>query len=244
MGVAGGSCGDESRFFIAQNQAPRETCEISAEPGRAYMGTGTLDASLIGPITPYAYGMYPVLQNDLPRAGQEGAPEPNRLTVEAFTVRVELDRAAHAAARQVFDDLAASESGRKFLTFEHPFAATIEPGGGRIASGVDVFPGEVVRRLRSAGAFQGVSLIRASVIVRARGRGTNRVVETPEFRFPLDICDGCLRRVVGACPLPKIEYQGHACNIAQDQPVDCCTEAGSVRCPALVGTSTTPATEP
>ncbi|HEY0714573.1 MAG TPA: hypothetical protein VGF45_17945 [Polyangia bacterium] len=231
-------CGEESRFFVVQNQAPSDMCEISAKPDNPFKGTGRLDAALIGPGETDAYTIFPLLQNDLPRAGQEGAPEPNRLTVEAFMVRLELDRTAPAAARKVFDDLAASETGKRFLAFEQPFAATIDPGGSRISSHVDAFPAEVVRRLREAGAFEGVAAIRTMVNLRVRGRGLSRVVETPEFRFPLEICDGCLARVVGACPLQKLENAGHGCNIAQDQVVDCCTEARGVRCPASVSTTT------
>jgi hypothetical protein len=40
--------------------------------------------------------------------------------------------------------------------------------------------------------------------------------------------------VVGTCPIAKIENPGNACNLAQDDVVDCCNDGRDVRCPAAV----------
>jgi hypothetical protein len=240
--VLGASCGDETRFFIVHNQRPDQGCAVSPEVAHAYAGQGRLDASLVGDSSAYAYSLFPLLQNDLPRSGQPGANEPYRLTIEAFLVNLELDKDAPAAARQVFDELGANDATRRFLAFEEPYAATLEGGGGRLAAGVHVVPAEVVRRLKSAGAFEGVAAVRMMVKLRARGRGQNGAIETPVFRFPLDVCVGCLLNLRGACPVAELANPGNVCNLAQDDLVDCCMEGRSLRCPAPVADKTAPST--
>jgi hypothetical protein len=237
-GTAAG-CGDEGRFFIVQNQSPEAGCLISAEAEHGFRGRGRLDVNLVGDDAAFAYAIYPLLQNDLPRSNQAGAPEPNRLTIEAFTVALELDGEPPAAARKAWDDLLATESGKRYFSFEERIAATLEAGGARIGASVDVFPAEIARRLRASGALAGVASVRTVVKLRARGHRQAGTLETPEFRFPLEICAGCLTNVLGACPVTKRENEGHACNLAQDLPVDCCTQSGGLRCPAPLADKTT-----
>ncbi|HEY0706429.1 MAG TPA: hypothetical protein VGG33_06520, partial [Polyangia bacterium] len=128
-------CGDESRFFIVQNQVPGAGCVISAEQTEAYIGKGRVDVSLVGDEQPVAYSVYALLRNDLPAVGESGAPEPNRMTIKGFRVAVRLGDSPPAAAKQVFEALAADETGRRFLDYDLPWAGTIEPGGGSLSAG-------------------------------------------------------------------------------------------------------------
>jgi hypothetical protein len=43
----------------------------------------------------------------------------------------------------------------------------------------------------------------------------------------------------GSCPIAARRFAGNACNIAQDDLVDCCLEGGVARCPAPVKASAT-----
>ena len=232
------SCGEETRFFIVQNQVPQEGCVVSGERSKAYRGDGRLDVSLVGDTQLNAYRMYPLLQNDLPAAGVSGAVEPNRLVVKAFRVTLELDGDAPAAARQAFDALAA-----ELRSYEEPWAGTLEPGGATIPAGVTVVKGEVARRLRDAGVFDAATHLRVAARLRAVGARAEGDMTSMEFRFPIQLCSGCLVSGGGTCPIAERRFAGHACNIAQDEPVDCCRDGTALRCPAPVATrpmTTTP----
>jgi hypothetical protein len=235
-------CGEETRFFIVQNQVPsvdNGSCSIPSAKADVYAGEGTLDVALVGGGTVAAYDMYPLLQNDLPRAGQAGAVEPNRLFVKGFRVKLDLDPSAPASARQVFDAMAADATARRNLAFDEPWSGTVDPGGGVIATGVTVVTGEVARRLASAKVFDTVPTVRVFARVQALGSREQGDVETPEFRFPIKVCAGCLVSFLGKCPVAVRTHQGNACNLAQDRAVDCCSANDQLVCPAPVMAATT-----
>jgi hypothetical protein len=239
-------CGDESRFYIVQNQVPlaaNGSCSIPAGRGQQYAGDGVLDVALVSPTAVSAYDMYPLLQNDLPRSGAGGV-EANRLFVKGFRVRLELDAAAPAPARQVFDALAADETARRNLAFEEPWSGTVDPGGGVIATGVHAFPGELARRLAAAKVFEAAPTVRVFATVQALGAREQGDLTTPEFRFPINVCAGCLVSQLGPCPVAARTHNGNACNLAQDDAVDCCTSDAGMICPAPVKTTTSPTTAP
>jgi hypothetical protein len=231
---AAAGCGEENRFFIVQNQVPDEGCVVAGQRSTAYRGEGVLDVSLIGETQTHAYRLFPLLQNDLPSAGSKGAPQPNRLTVKGFRVRVGLGADAPPAARQLFDVMAADELGRRYLSYDEPWSGTLEPGGSTVSAGVTAVPGEIARRLRASGLFQDLPQLHLMATVRAVGARQAGDLDTPEFHYPITVCDGCLVAFAGACPIATRQFPGNACNVAQDEPVDCCLEGGIPRCPAPV----------
>jgi hypothetical protein len=246
LAVVHAGCGEEARFFIVQNQVPAEGCVVPGAKSDVYRGEGHIDVSLVSDERAFAYRLFPLLQNGLPSSGGGmGGPQPNRLVIKGFRVTVELEPGAPAEARQVFDALAADATSRRFLSYEEPWSGTLDPGDSK-AAGVGVFPGEIARRLRDTGYFDGdgTRLLRAAVRVRALATRPAGDLESPEFRYPLQLCQGCLMAFGGSCPLPRRVHAGNACNIAQDEPVDCCTDGGRMRCPAPVveAMSTMPAT--
>jgi hypothetical protein len=245
LAVLQAACGEETRFFIVQNQVPGDGCTIPGGKTDVYRGEGGIDVALVSDEDSFAYQLFPLLQNGLPDGGASGGPQPNRLVIKGFRVTVELDPGAPEVARQVFDALAADATNRRFLSYEEPWSGTLDPGGTKSA-GVGVFPAEIARRLRATGYFdgEGTRELRASVRVRALASRQAGDLESPEFRYPLHLCQGCLMAFGGSCPLPRRTHAGNACNLAQDEPVDCCLDGGRMRCPAPVveSTSTMPAT--
>jgi hypothetical protein len=237
---AAAGCGEESRFFIVQNQVPEEGCVIPGGRSDVYRGEGRLDVSLVGETQPSAYRLFPLLQNDLPPAGSKGAIEPNRLRVKGFRVRVGLGADAPPAARQLFGAMAADELGRRFLGYDEPWSGTLDPGGSTMAAGVTAVPGEIARRMRQSGLFQNVPRLNLMVSVRGLGVRSAGDLDTPEFHYPIEVCDGCLVAFGGSCPLTTRRFAGNSCNIAQDEAVDCCLDGGAARCPAPVMTSAPP----
>ncbi len=242
--IGGVGCGEESRFFIVHNQVPADGCVVSGKRGEAYRGEGVVDVALVGDTQPYAYRLFPLLQNDLPAAGGKGSAEPNRLIIKGFRVRVGLSADAPAAARQVFDAMAADETGRRFLSYDEPWSGTLEPGD-TMSAGVTAVPGEIARRLRDSGVFDTLPEVNLVATVRALGTRPAGDLDTPEFRYPIALCKGCLVSFGGTCPLTERHFAGNVCNIAQDEPVDCCMDQGVPRCPAPVKSSSAmPAAQP
>jgi hypothetical protein len=193
-----------------------------------------LDVSLVGAGDGAAYDLFPLLQNDYPSAsamGSGGAPQPNRLFVRAFRVRVEPGDGAPQRVFQLFDSLAGGQ-GRNLVEFQQPWAGTIEPGGGLMAAGVGVIPAELARQLRDTKILDGGALVPLIVRVRAVGQRFDGDVESTEFVYPIKACLGCLVGNVFACPF-KAANAGNACNVAQDALVDCCSQGGELICPAV-----------
>jgi hypothetical protein len=54
------------------------------------------------------------------------------------------------------------------------------------------------------------------------------------FNYPLQVCNGWLVGNLGPCPFKNVVNTGNACNPAQDDIVDCCTDNGALICPATV----------
>jgi hypothetical protein len=226
------ACSDDvsSRFFILQNQVPTAGCKISASRSDVYQGEGRLDVSLVSPGSTFAYELFPLIQNSFPSAGGMSANEPNRLFVRAFRVRVEAGDGAPQKVYDFFNKLAQSDQTSGFLEFQQPWAGTIEPGGGLLAAAVGVIPGEVARQLRATRALDTTS-VPLLVHLKAVGKRQDGEVESGEFTYPIQACDGCLGVNLGSCPATPVNM-GNACNIAQDATVDCCTRGVELTCPA------------
>lgn len=232
LAVAGclwGCSGDSIEFIIVQNQVPSSGCVVGVER-QIYRGEGWLDLALVGDGAPFAYQLYPLLLNDLPALG-EAAGEPNRVFVRGFRVQVELagDQVPRRMA-EVFE----AEQNQPLLEFQERWAGRVDPGGGLISASVAVIPGELARKMRETRVLETTLFVPLTVRVRAIGERSDGTVETPEFRFPLRVCQGCLVANLRPCPYAAMN-RGHACNIAQDVPVDCCTEGNALFCPAQAG---------
>jgi hypothetical protein len=226
LGLLGG-CGAESgRFLILQNQAPQAPCKITTDR-MIYRGSGTLDAALVGKDQRFGYELFPLLQNSFPASGASDAPEPNRLFVRAFRVRVE---AGDGAPQKVFD-LFGKLQGDPLIEYQEPWSGTVDPGGGLMAAAVGVVPAELARRIQASGALAGVPSIPLLTHVRAVGVRREGEVESDEFTFPVEVCDQCLIAQLLPCPYDAVNL-GNACNISQDAFVDCCMAGAELSCPA------------
>jgi hypothetical protein len=228
-GLALTACSGESdRFFIVQDQVPTADCVVRAER-TTYRGDGLLDLSLVGADSPSGYQLYPLLQNDLPAVAEQNASQPNRLFLRAFRVRVEAGEGAPAKVAQLFDKLGAD--GSTLLAFQEAWSGTLEPGGGVLPAHVTVIPGELARQLRATRVLETTGFVNLTVRVRAVGRRRDGELESQEFSFPVRACEGCLVTRLAPCPYAPVN-RGHACNVAQDEPVDCCQTGNALVCPA------------
>jgi hypothetical protein len=196
-----------------------------------YAGEGILDLDLVGNDV-FAYMLFPLIQNDFPATGGGGAPEPNRMFVRAFRLRVEPGAGAPAAVTSLFEKLEGADATHALVEFQEPWAATIDPGGGVLAAAVGAIPGELARQLRATRALESSPRVPLIVRLRAVGKRRDGELESDEFVYPVRLCQGCLANVVGTCPHAPANT-GNPCNPAQDFTVDCCQAGAELVCPAF-----------
>ena len=241
LAVLLGACNESDsggRFFIIQNQVPEAKCVVNTSRG-IYRGEGGLDLQLVG-TGGFAYTLFPLIQNDYPSTSGSGAgaPQPNRLFVRAFRVRVEAGPGAPAMVANLIDRLGSADATRSLVEFQEPWAGTVEPGGGLLAAGVGVVPGELARQIRGLRALENGQTAQLNVRVRAVGKRRDSEVESEEFVYPIKLCEGCLIASINSCPFTPLNL-GNPCNPAQDSAVDCCLAGTELHCPATPPAMTT-----
>lgn len=218
----GAACSDVSeQFFVVQNQVPTEGCVIPGERSAAYQGRGVMDVALVSDGALTGYRMFPLLQNDLPVRGE--GTEPNRISLSSFNVRLHLEPGAPVEIASLF---AAGD-----IKFSSPWSGTIQPGGGLLSASVPVVPAEIARQIRASHVLESISGVEMTAYLRAKGETLAETVDSREFAFPIHVCQGCLIANVQDCPYAAVN-KGNVCNVAQDEPVDCCTDGVDMFCPS------------
>jgi hypothetical protein len=218
------------QFFIVQNQVPEDGCVISTD-GAIYRGEGVLDVRLIPDQATDGYVFFPLVKNDLP-APSAGESTLNRIELKGFDV----DIMAIGPLPANTDALLKSLDDGTLMHFRLPWSGVIDPGGGLKSAHVSVIGAELARRIRDTGDLrQKASYLQLGARVRIAGDRSGAVMSDP-FVFPIRVCDGCLVGNVESCPFAAAPTNaGNACNVAQDDVVDCCTTGNKLTCPASVG---------
>lgn len=117
--------------------------------------------------------------------------------------------------------------------FIQPFSGSIEAGGSA-GFAFEVIPKALLDNIAGKlGEGESTQIIAAVEMV---GEINGNEVSSNVFKYPIQVCNGCLTNVLGSCDaLPEGEIRtGGTCQALQDGVVDCCTEAdGSLTCPAV-----------
>jgi hypothetical protein len=223
------------QFVIVQNQVPSLGCIVPADLSTQYRGIGTLDVQLVGDGAAAGYLVFPLLENNLPPPTGQTA-DPNRITLANFQVEVRADAAA-GPVKALLDGLLAAPgtSDSRLVNFSTLWSGSVASGGGHNSATVMAIPAELARRIRDTGALSGSEVF---VMARLRARGSNLSgdVTSDAFDFPIRVCDGCLIASAPLCSaMTPATHPGNACNVAQDDPVDCCSPGGvGLKCPTTV----------
>jgi len=229
IGGAGCSGTPPGEFIIVQNQVPDAMCTIPATLGTVYRGEGVLDVRLSD-----GYELFPVLQNNFPAPGAGQSVDANRIAISGFDVDVAVP--ANASSNPVTDLInglrPAGARPDPLVQFSTLTSGSVASGGGNTASSVGVVPGDLVRKLQEQNVLTATNHFWILATVHARGATLVGTVRSDGFRYPIELCDGCLIVDQGACPVAAAS--GSACNIGQDQSVGCCESAGQLVCPSVV----------
>jgi hypothetical protein len=221
-------------FIIVQNQVPNSDCTIPATLGALYRGEGVLDVRLIGNGSD-GYQLFPLLQNNFP--GPEGtAVDANRIALSGFDVDVELPDGAPpgpiATLITSYRDPSADPASQALVRYSTLTSGSVASAGGDTASGVNVFPVVLAQKIRDMAVLSDTNRYWVMASVRALGKTLTMNVTSDAFKYPIQLCDGCLIDNQGTCPVSMAS--GNQCNPGQDDGTGCCTIAGSLICPATV----------
>ncbi|HMF39115.1 MAG TPA: hypothetical protein VKQ32_00410 [Polyangia bacterium] len=225
------------QFEVIQNQVPMGGCTIDTNR-MLYRGEGHLDLSLVSPSASTAYLMFPLVINNL-SASSSGSADPNEIAVNSFAVDIGTSKQSYLPPKvqDLFKTLNQDPNAPDYalLHYSLPWAATISSGGGVIAAGVDAFPVELAQRVLATGDVTNSSTsMLVNIRVRIFGNTKSQSMESDPFDYPVYVCNGCLVASDLACPVSGAPaLTGNACNIAQDDRVDCCSLNGNLICPAI-----------
>jgi hypothetical protein len=225
-------------FIIVQNQVPNPDCTIPAVLGSLYRGEGVLDVRLLGD-GPTGYQFFPLLQNNFPGPSAGQTVDANRIALSGFDIDVTLpvDAPPDSSITALFGQLATSSmtgGPDPLIEYSTLTSGSVASGGGDTASSVNVFPGDLAHKIRDLGVLSPVNHFWVMASVRARGDTLVNSVESDAFKYPIELCDGCLMLDQGTCPAATLD--GNSCYVGQDSGTGCCTQGGSLFCPSLVAT--------
>jgi hypothetical protein len=201
---------------VLRNQQPSEGCDISVDPSGPFQPRGLIDVS-----STQGYRFTPLVQN----VAIANDNSMKRIFVEGANVDIEFvgSNAPDPAAFQ-----------ENYISFRSPFSGSIEAEG--FASfDFDIMSRELVAGL--VGSVTPTSSIQLIASVTIVGELDGDGIESNTFKYPIEVCDGCMQNLIGAClgldPTTEIAGGG-ACNPLQDGVIDCCTgDGGELVCPAV-----------
>jgi hypothetical protein len=215
---------DDSTIFIQSVQAPPAAaspgaaCVYTPDPGGAFISTGVLDVALLATYTAEA-----LIGNQLISQGNHDLlrTETARVTLQGATVRL------------------TDASGAQLKAFTTLSSGFVNPGNGSAPSfgnvAVTLVDAGTSDALRTAIPRHGSKLLVAYFKVFGTTLG-GQSVETDEFQFPINVCNGCLpffpngsqdealfaiQKPTRNCLAASMITGGIPCIIGQDQAVDC-----------------------
>jgi hypothetical protein len=230
LGGCAADNGDEGIFLLA-NIAPGAGCTFSASITEPFFSHGQYSVH-----SPTSYRFHPQMRSKITStAAQENA---RTIIVEGARVTLEFpDESVFTGAQQ--EDL----RNRGIMRFSSLFSAPLAPNGGLADGAFDLITTALLDELiaakgngilaADAPSFRAEAV--ATVVVYGDMSGEEQTSQ--EFKYPVTICNDCVVRELGACPLPMgtvLTNVGNSCNPYQDGTADCCRMGADVVCPAIV----------
>ncbi len=231
LALGAGACVDtnaDSGLRIIANSAPGDLCVVDPS-ALTFQDDGIIDANSF-----FGYLFTPIVTNDLVTFGDElTAPK----TIYVTHARVDIKFYDPS-----FNDLPVD---RGLVHFQVATSGSIEPNGGRVGLSFEVVPVDLLAAIgdQLPDPMNGVPPSRTTLDVSVQLVGTHGGDEVVSnvFRYPVEVCDGCLVANVGACTLLPEGFEaqtGGVCNTLQDGVLECCDSSGALVCPAAPPTGT------
>ena len=207
VGATGCSTNDVSLSILQMQALTRmnQCVAMASGAGSLSRNRGLLDVSLV---TTSGYIAVPVVRNNLNT--MINSVEYNSIQLTGANVKLmNVDNTTLTLPNGQSSFFYASAGGR------------LDPAG-TAAMFVEVLPAAAAKSL--AGMIPANGLFTVIAEVKPVGmRSSDQVVGGP-IDFPIDLCNGCLVDVVGACPLAKGTMLSLPCFPQQDDVTTCCTD--------------------
>lgn len=204
---------------ILRNQVPDEGCVIPVGSSDEFQPRGRIDVTASS-----GYLFTPLVQSLV-----EEVESASRL-VFVEGANVDISFVGNPPDAGVISSLNANN----LLQFRQPFSGSIEPGG-QSSFAFDVVPRQVLDALEDHVTSDNPVQLSVDIVIVGSLGGSG--VDSNTFKYPVEVCSGCLTNVLGACDaIPEgVEVRtGGVCNTLQDGVLDCCSNAdGSLTCPAV-----------
>ena len=220
--LAADGAGDEA-IYISKALAPNDTCTFNSSESEPFIGHGVISV-----ISPAPYLIFPQMKSRIVTAD---ASEQEQKTIQIRGARVTLEFKDTAIGNLV------SADNKKFQSL---FTAPLAPNAGSVTDGMfELIPDGALASIAASKA--GDPNFETEVVgkIPVFGNLAGDEVTSQEFQFPVTICSNCVTAAFGlaafpTCPVMSSGRAGNACNPWQDGVVDCCTQDGSLVCPAPV----------
>ncbi len=222
--------GDEGIYVLNNTAPPSGSCSLTGGADQPFLSHGTVNY-----LSPVAYVMTPLIQSRIqPVMGVDDQSK----TVQLRGADVALTLKA-VTIHHPDDSFTTTQPNKMLQALSVLFSGSLGPGAS-INTFVDAIPPGTLRQIA---AMSGANLttdsfqaeVLASVVIR--GVINEDTITSSTYEFPITVCNDCVIRNLGACPLPAMTTvsAGNACNPFQDGVVDCCTDAANgLVCPAPV----------
>jgi hypothetical protein len=207
----GAACTDAGgSVVILQNAQAGGDC--SGNDLSSFIGQGVIDVA-----TDRGYIMRPVLQN---QAISEVMGASRRAQLEGYNVDIS------------YPGSGSCSTDSALTSFSRLVGASIEAGGTSVVA-IELLPIEFLETC----TVSGNNVIDIVAEVQFFGTMDGGDLESTKFRYPVQVCSGCLAEDLGMCSELTGSEEisgGSSCNPYQDLPVSCCTDSGGQTvCPAV-----------
>jgi len=208
-----GCVDDYGSFYITKARAADPGC-VTPQPatGGIFLPKGLLDVS-----QKRGYLMFPQVENHMASTSGTAGVELNRVAMREYRVAIDLGEVPGSYPEHL-------------TKYTELTSGTLEPNG-QVVSWLNAVPDGLAAALATVIP----AAVRPTIVaeVRAFGVRSGSDVETPPFRFPIELCNGCLVDLRPTCPTDETTTTVHknACGRPQDELVTCCpTAQGGVTC--------------
>ncbi len=209
-------------LIILRNQQPGNECVIPDGKNALFISRGIIDVTNLDQTNGYLF-------TPIVLSRTEGNQSTDRLIV-IRGANVDLGFIDGLFSGSELSQLKTDGNSR----FIQEFSGTIEAGGTSTFA-FNIIPRATLQAISNKLGNGESTRVLAEIEVVGELDGDS--VSSSVFRYPVDVCKGCLVNTIGACSDVPSSFnieEGGACQVMQDGVVDCCTEEdGGLRCPAV-----------
>ena len=215
-------------IYLTKNVAPGMGCTFNATAAEQFTAHGTYSM-----FATRGYRMYPQMVSQLTASESQT----QQRTIQVRGARVDLE----------FADKSLTGFPSELTRFQSLFSAPLPPNGGIADGAFELIPAELAAMVASRLGVTMASTehVKTEVIAKVVVFGdlAGDEVVSQEFQFPVTLCNDCVTKALGSCPLPfdtVIANSGNVCNPFQDGTVDCCVQGTELVCPAVLAPEPNP----